>query len=165
MTYVENSFYSPLTVGAFISMLSWSTDYSMSRDLNSVFSPTFCRLLLLVIKGNLGKEFQLVGTKKVEIMGPIYGTIIDKEYPFAYIWLLNHLTVYKNNNKKGFSYYDLKVEGSHCVLEKNENTCVTRLTENRNFISDHVRSHFADTASDCNSLESRSWKVKGKLFQ
>ena len=44
----------------------------------------------------------------------------------------------------GFSYYDLKVEGSHCVLGTNENTCVTRLTENRNFISGRVRSHFAD---------------------
>ena len=44
----------------------------------------------------------------------------------------------------GFSYYDLKVEGSHCVLRTNENTCVTRLTENRNFISGRVRSHFAD---------------------
>lgn len=61
----------------------------------------------------------------------------------------------------GFSYYDLKVEGSHCVLRKTENTCVTRLTENRNFISVRVQSHFADTV--LLSLEFlREQKLEGK---
>lgn len=40
--------------------------------------------------------------------------------------------------------YDFKVEGSNCVLGKNENMCQT-LTENRNFVSVHVQSHSADT--------------------
>lgn len=63
----------------------------------------------------------------------------------------------------GFSYYDLKVEGSHSVLGKNKNTCVTRLTENRNFISVHVQSHFADTVllslefHGEQKLESKMW--------
>lgn len=44
-----------------------------------------------------------------------------------------------------FSHYDFKAEGSNYVVGKNESLCVTRLTENRNFISVHIQSHFANT--------------------
>lgn len=57
----------------------------------------------------------------------------------------------------------LKSCGFHCVLGKNENTCVTRLTENRNFVSVHVLSHFDDILLlnlkflEEQKLESRRW--------
>lgn len=52
--------------------------------------------------------------------------------------MFNYFIIYKNNNKIGFLYYDLKVEGFYCVLGKNENICVIRLIENRNFIFVYV---------------------------
>lgn len=59
----------------------------------------------------------------------------------------------------------LKSWGFYYVLGKNENTCITRLTENRNFISMFRVILLTLCPWIWNFLESRSWKVKGKLFQ
>lgn len=39
----------------------------------------------------------------------------------------------------------LKLKDPTVSWEKNESICITRLTENRNFISVHIQSHFANT--------------------
>lgn len=50
------------------------------------------------------------------------------------------------------------------VLGKNENTCITRLTENRNFISMFGVILLTLCPWIWNFLENRSCKVKGELF-
>lgn len=102
--------------------------------------------------------------------GPPLNTITYKEqHPLRlfFFWriLLNHFSIYKYNNKMGFSYQGLKVGESHSVLEKNENTCVPRLTENRNFISVHVQSHFTDTVLlSLEFLGGQKWESKWQVF-